>query len=107
MTEETGFNSGHWLETFCRNAQTGTETQPPSYLMDTGSPFPPGDEAVSTGSWYLPSFYFRGQESVDLYLQSPHASSAWCLIKPTDNIAFDLNKDSVLVTFTFDTACCL
>ena len=60
--------------------------------MDTGSPFPPGDEVANAGSYYLPSIQFWGRESMALHLQSPYASTARCFIKHTDNIALDLNK---------------
>jgi hypothetical protein len=58
MTEETGFNSGQWQDSLCRNIQTGTENHSPTYSMDTGSPFPPGDEVANAGSYYLPSIQF-------------------------------------------------
>jgi hypothetical protein len=60
--------------------QSGSEVHPTSYPMGTGGSFP-GGEAAGAWSWLLSSSWCRGQENVDLYINSPYTFIAWCLIR--------------------------
>jgi hypothetical protein len=50
--------------------QTGSAVHPTSYPMGTGGSFPEG-KAAGEWSWPLTSNQCRGQEKVDLYIDSP------------------------------------